>query len=145
MNVYLDTSALVKLYVEEAESDDMAELVAAAEGLWTSVTTYAEARSAFGRKLRERKLGADDHQQVLVQLDQDWPHLHVINIDQAVGRAAGALSTLHGLRGFDAVQLACALYAWSRVDELIVATYDPALAQAAQGETLDTRGWAAQT
>jgi predicted nucleic acid-binding protein len=52
--LYLDTSALVKLYARERGSADVRRQVTDAEAVATSVVAYAEARAAFARLLRER-------------------------------------------------------------------------------------------
>ena len=44
MVLYLDTSTLVKLYVDEPDSADIAGLVKASQVTATSVIAYAEAR-----------------------------------------------------------------------------------------------------
>ena len=60
MILYLDASAVVKVYVVEAASDRIRDLVAAAAGLLTVRVSYAEVRAAFARALRERLLSATD-------------------------------------------------------------------------------------
>jgi predicted nucleic acid-binding protein len=52
MVIYLDTSALIKLYVEE-ESREIVEEAVVAAAIVTSTITYAEARSGLARRLRE--------------------------------------------------------------------------------------------
>ena len=47
MSLYLDTSALVKLYVAEAGSDQVRQSVRAAERVVSSRVAYREARAAF--------------------------------------------------------------------------------------------------
>jgi len=58
MMLYLDTSALVKLYVDEPMSRDLAIAVDEAEAIATSLLAYAEARAAFARARREARLSA---------------------------------------------------------------------------------------
>lgn len=141
MTLYLDTSALVKLYVVEAGSDDVLVWVRDASTVWTSVVTFPEARSALGRRLRERTLSQLDHEEILVQLDQDWRELDTVHVDPTLALAAGALCTRHGLRGFDSVQLASAMYAQAlALDDFVAATYDPALARAMRAEGLRVLG-----
>ncbi|MBE9540835.1 MAG: type II toxin-antitoxin system VapC family toxin, partial [Proteobacteria bacterium] len=53
MVIYLDTSSLVKLYVEEEDSSKVADLVRSSKVIATSLIAYAEARSAFARRYRE--------------------------------------------------------------------------------------------
>ena len=52
MILYLDTSALVKLYAEEAGSKIVRQAVADANLIITSPLSYAETRSALDRKGR---------------------------------------------------------------------------------------------
>jgi predicted nucleic acid-binding protein len=58
--LYLDTSALVKIYVEETKSTVVRENVQHAEGLATSRIAYAEARAAFARRRRGQGLSRAD-------------------------------------------------------------------------------------
>ena len=53
MVVYLDTSAPLKLYVEEEGRELVREAVGAAEVAATSTVAYAEARVGLARRLRE--------------------------------------------------------------------------------------------
>lgn len=50
----LDTSSLVKLYVEESDSDRVRDLVESVDVVATSRVAYTEAVAAFGRRLREK-------------------------------------------------------------------------------------------
>jgi predicted nucleic acid-binding protein len=56
MVVYLDTSSLVKPYVEEKDSVKLSALVRSSKVAATCLVAYAEARAAFTRRCRDRKL-----------------------------------------------------------------------------------------
>ena len=58
MTLYLDTSSLIKLYVSEAGSDGVRQLVGEATVVATSRVAYAETRAALARLRRERELTA---------------------------------------------------------------------------------------
>ena len=58
MILYLDTSSLVKLYVEEPGSPGVRAIVDEAEVVATSVVACAEAAAAFARRKRERGTSA---------------------------------------------------------------------------------------
>ena len=60
MKLYLDTSALVKLYVEEEGSATVREAIARAETVATTVIAYVEACAAFARRRREGRLSRGD-------------------------------------------------------------------------------------
>ena len=52
MILYIDTSALVKLYAKEAGTAEVQRAVAKAEQIATSLIAYVETRSALARKYR---------------------------------------------------------------------------------------------
>ncbi|MBI5440761.1 MAG: type II toxin-antitoxin system VapC family toxin [Deltaproteobacteria bacterium] len=133
MILYLDTSALVKVYVEEAHTEQVRNWVDEATVVATSVVAYAEASAAFARKRREGGLGPEDLEQVLAALDRDWGDYAVLEVRE---RVAGALAVKHGLRGFDAIHLAAALELKSEAVETIVAlcAFDERLVTAAKTE-----------
>lgn len=105
MTLYLDTSALVKLYVVEVGSDDVLQWIADARSVWTSLVTFPEARSAFGRRLRERSLSPLDHEEILSQLDQDWRDFDTVHVDPTLALAAAsydpALARAMGAEGVE--------------------------------------------
>ncbi len=106
MTVYLDTSNLVKLYVDEPDAVDVQRIVAEADVVATSVLAYAEARAAFDRRRRARLMSAAENKAAIHQLDADWPSFVVILLGDDLARSAGRLAGAHGIRGCDAVHLA---------------------------------------
>lgn len=109
MILYLDTSSLVKLYIEEDDSDRVAELAESAEGAATSIVAYAEARAAFARKHRENALNRRDYRRLVTSFNEDWESYLIVQIREEIVRAAGDLAEKHGLRGFDAIHLSSAM------------------------------------
>ena len=71
MILYLDTSALVKLYVDEPGRERVEAAVRNAERIATVRVTYAEARAAFARQRRERAITARDLRTLVRALDED--------------------------------------------------------------------------
>jgi len=106
VTVYLDTSSLVKLYVDEPDADDVQQIVGKADVVATSVLAYAEARAAFARRRREKLMTPAESRAAVRQLDADWPRFIVILLADELGQAAGRLADVHGIRGCDAVHLA---------------------------------------
>ena len=96
MTVYLDTSNLVKLYVDEPDADEVQQSVAEADVVATSVLAYAEARAAFARRRREKLMTPTEARAALQQLDADWPRFLVIVLGDELARAAGRLADVHG-------------------------------------------------
>jgi predicted nucleic acid-binding protein len=104
--LYLDTSSLVKLYVEEPGSAEVRRLVEAADIVATSVVAYPEARAALARRQRERSLTPAAHRRTKAALEVDWPHVLALDVSSPLARSAGDLADRYQLRGFDALHLA---------------------------------------
>lgn len=110
MILYLDTSALVKLYVREAMSGKTRTLIDQAEAVATSVVTYAEARATFARLLRSKSSSDRRHRERTTRLNLDWVRFIRIELSPALVRLSGETAEFYGLRGFDAIHLASALW-----------------------------------
>ena len=138
MILYLDTSSLVKLYVEETASADVAGLVGAAEETGTSLIAYAEARAAFARRFRENAFSSKDYTRLRSQFESDWKNFLSIHVTREIVRIAGNLAEKHGLRGFDAIHLASAVTLREKLDSPVTfSCYDIRLQNASQREKLD--------
>lgn len=117
MIVYFDTSALVKLYVNEPHSREVQRRTRSASAVATSMVAYAEARAAFARALRQDATTSAAHRRRVAQLNRDWADLLRVELHPTVARNAGELAEIHHLRGFDAIHLASALWLRDRSDE----------------------------
>lgn len=138
MILYLDTSSLIKLYVEESGSRDIESLVAGASLVCTSVVAYPEARSALARLCREGNLTAEEHALCKANLAEDWPDYLALAVTPEVWRAAGDLAEKHALRGFDSLHLASFLHlAGEDLGEpVLFSSFDGRLSGAARAETV---------
>jgi predicted nucleic acid-binding protein len=135
--LYLDTSALVKLYVREPGSAQVRRQVTDAVAAATSIVAYAETRAAFARVLRERPGSRKRHRERVTQLDRDWDRYAVVELTAAVVRSAGEFAEQHALRGFDAIHLASALWLKSaQSEELLFSAFDRSLSAAAMSAGL---------
>lgn len=131
MNLYLDTSALIKRYINERGTEDVRVWVRAADMLATSLITRAETAAGLTRLQRRDVIAQDDYMIALGQFRLDWEGYHRIPINEELVARADLLACQHGLRGYDAIHLASALI-WQEALMLPVAlaTYDQELAQA---------------
>jgi uncharacterized protein len=107
--LYIDTSALVKLYVPESESEAVQALVENAQVTAVSLVAFAEARAAFARKRRERAVNLKDYRRIMREFDDDWDHFFVVAVTEPLVKRAAQLADKHGLRGYDAIQLSSAI------------------------------------
>jgi uncharacterized protein len=145
MILFLDTSALLKLYVQEENSEAVRDMSARARVVAASRLAYAEARAALARACRERRITDQELESVLLVLHQDWPRYFVIEVSADIVRYAGDLAQEHALRAYDALQLASALTLRNKVStEVCFLCFDDVLNQAAQASGLSVDDSSAQ-
>jgi predicted nucleic acid-binding protein len=140
VTLYLDTSALVKLYVSEQGSAAVRAWTSAASLIATARITYAEARAAIAQTRRLGGLTAAELRRAVAELDAGWAGFVRVDVSEALVSRAGRLAEEHGLRGYDAVQLAAALAARPSATDYLFASFDDALNAAASREGLPLAG-----
>lgn len=133
MTLYLDTSSIVKLYVEERESPDIRGLADRAQTIVTSVVTFAETRATLSRLRREKRLTPAGHAEAKRSFLEDWPKFVAVSVTDEVVRLAGDLAEKHGLRGFDSVHLATFAHVLERSeDDVEFSSFDKRMVAAAR-------------
>ncbi len=133
MILFCDTSALVKLYIVEAGSEELKERVQEAEAVAVCRIAWAEAYAALSRRAREVPEDALIIEQTKAALAADWPHFVVLEIDQPLVERAGEYADTFALRGYDSIQLAAA-FEVGRISKspIFFACYDIRLNKAAK-------------
>jgi len=141
--LYLDTSAFVKLVVEEAGSADTRAWFAESDEACSSVVTLPEATAALCRQSRDLGATEDRLATWLATLEACWQRsVHVPVFERSAARIAVA----HALRGMDAVQLAsaselrAAVLADTPGADIHFLAYDRQLTAAAEREGFATLG-----
>jgi uncharacterized protein len=141
--VFADASAVVKLYADEAG----AQRVRAAERLVISQVTRVEVPAALWKKHRMTELSATSVGTLLAELEADLfgtvdepPRLLAVTASAAVLENAARLAGVHGLRAYDAVQLASGLAARQAVENLAFLAFDELLCRAAIAEGFELLG-----
>lgn len=109
MILYLDASALVKRYVAERGSPEVADAIAGAEVVGTSLISRAETAAALGKAVRTGALTQEAAASVLQVFRSEWPTLVRVQATEVLVARADVLAWELGLRGYDAVHLASAL------------------------------------
>ena len=108
MILYCDTSALLKLYLTEAGSAEVARSLGECEGLAVCRIAWAEAHAAFARRTREVPQDALIIDAAKQALALDWQHFIIFEVDQPLMELAADYADTFALRGYDSVQLAAA-------------------------------------
>lgn len=138
MSVFADSSALVKLYVIEPGSAEVEALT----GLVVSQVARVEIPAAIWRKQRMGVISAADAGLLVSAFEADYygtsdepPRFAVVPVTPVVLDVAARLTGVHGLRAYDAIQLATAQLVASADPECrTFAAFDKALADSAAGE-----------
>ena len=136
--IYLDSSALVKKYLEEKGTGRIKSLLKDADAVATSKLAYPELISAFVRKQRDRAISETELHQALVGFEGDLEAMLIIDLqDELFPFIKRTLKKYH-LKGADSVHLASALWLeqGAKEDVLFVAS-DLNLLKAAKAERLE--------
>ena len=123
--VYFDSSALVKLVLDETGSDVAAALWNACDAALSSRLAYPEVCAALAAAGRNHDLSESEASTAADEWEVFWSSMRPIELSADVERVAGELAVLHRLRGADAVHLASALALGSA--EVTVAVWDKRL------------------
>jgi predicted nucleic acid-binding protein len=135
--LYCDTSALVKLYVEEAGSSWVRRWVDASHVVSIAAIGYVEAKAAFARAVHSGRVVRRRYRGMIADFEEDWSRYLVMQMTEPVLRHAGRLAERHRLRAYDAVHLAAALQIQAHAPEGITFLgFDDALNRGAKAEGL---------
>jgi predicted nucleic acid-binding protein len=126
---YFDSSALVKLVVEEDGSDEAAALWDGADVVLSSRVAHAEVRAALAAARRAGRLTDRQFADAKELWAVLWSALRVVGVSADLGRLSGDLAEEHALSGFVAIHLASALLV--EADDLTIATWDSRLSAGA--------------
>lgn len=103
MSLYVDSSALLKRYVEEADSAAADTLLRADAELLTGRHTIVEVRRNLARLLSGRDLAA-----ARAAFARDLRSFSIVELDEATCESAATIAETTGVRTLDALHLAAA-------------------------------------
>lgn len=136
--IYLDTSALIKRFVNEEGSLLVRSIVQGKEAVATAKIAYAEVYAGLTRKFREDNLPKAQYALACRQFEGDWLAYLRVELEDDILLLARDLIQRRPLRGFDAVHLASALRLKLALGETITfAAADERLLKAAEAENLE--------
>lgn len=123
--VYFDSSALVKLVIEEPGSELAAALWDGADSVITSAIAYPEVRAALAAARRDNRMDDPAYRIAKRDWQRYWRGLRIVLATTDLLVSAGAIAERYDLRGYDAVHLASGLI----LDDpsAVVATWDKRL------------------
>ena len=135
MTVFVDSSALVKLYADE----DGATAVRRLDAMVVSAVARVEVPAAIWRKTRLHELDAAEARLLVDDFEADWhgtpeahPRFAPVAAAGDVLETSAHLAAVHGLRAYDAIQLGSAITARVAAPVMrVFAAFDAALRDAA--------------
>lgn len=123
--VYFDSSAFLKLLVEEDGSDIAAALWDGCDAAVSSRLAYPEVRAALAAAGRDNRLDADAQRQAEQAWEEYWAATRPVELTPTISAHAGRLAGQHALGGADSVHLASVLAVG--VDDTVFAVWDQRL------------------
>ena len=148
MKIYqIDSSGIVKRYVDEVGSRSIREICDPNTGNIVSILriTMAEVASAFSRRCRERTITGHERDDLIASFLNDChTQYQICEVTQDIVSLAVHLVRRYPLRGYDAVQLAAAIFVNQRLISdnllpLIFISADERLCSAGIAEGLSVR------
>jgi predicted nucleic acid-binding protein len=103
MTLYVDSSALLKRYVEEPESDDCDAILRGDPGVITARHSYVEVQRTLARVISGADLAA-----ALDVFVTDWSQFAVVELDDTTCERAAEIAVALGIRSLDALHLGAA-------------------------------------
>ena len=132
MILFCDTSALLKLFVDEIGSDSMAKARSDSEAIAVCRISWAESMAAFAQRSRVKGANQAGLAQAKSRFENTWSNFVISEVTQPLVEKAGMYAEAFALRGYDSVQLAAAHNLHEQfVLPLTFACFDRRLSQAA--------------
>lgn len=133
MSLYVDSSALLKRYVDEPDSDVADAMLRSDPSLLTGRHTIVEVRRNLARMLTDRTLAA-----ARAQFAHDLKLISIVELDEITCERAASLAEVTGVRTLDALHLAAVQRAGGPAIAFL--TFDVRQAQAARALGLAVLG-----
>lgn len=111
MVAFIDTSTLVKKYVEEQGSDKLSELLEEIREIIVAPTYLIEFHSALRQKGALKELSPKQADWLLSEARRDLRYFVSVKWNEELEQQACRLVTAYGLKSLDAVQLGAAVLA----------------------------------
>ena len=106
--LYLDSSAWVRLFLQEGNYAAVRMLVAQTEDKICYELGFVEVRAALAAANRAQRIDDDSLEQVKKQFELEWLKSSVVATDEVLIQRACGIAEYGGLRGYDAMHLAAA-------------------------------------
>jgi hypothetical protein len=133
MIIYYDTSALLKIDINETYSDLVRQIISDNKINYISTLSYVEINSVFSRCLNDGQISEEELIFFKSSFNNDFKIFQKIPIDLNILKRAAELTYSSGLRTLDSIHLASIEYLkLTANDELVFACFDKKLNEGAK-------------
>jgi predicted nucleic acid-binding protein len=87
--LFCDTSALLKLLIDEAQSDQMRQISTNADAIGVCRISWAQTMAALARRQREDPNSSADLEEVRQHLVHSWTTFSIVEVNQPLVETAG--------------------------------------------------------
>jgi len=119
MNLYFDTSALIKKYIFEAGSEQVDELMNKADRVFVSEITEIESYSTFKRLSVEKAINENEYDILKNEFEFDNQYFDHVGFDENIINTAKSLIEKYQLKTLDSIQLGSALILKEEIDYFV--------------------------
>ena len=109
MNLFFDTSAFIKRYVEESGSEEVEKLCNSADDIGVSILLPVEAISTLSRLKREKRLSLDQYNGIKKEFFLDIRDVTMIPLTPSVVKTSIDCLERSALKALDSLHIGCAL------------------------------------
>ncbi|NBU98783.1 MAG: PIN domain-containing protein [Spirochaetia bacterium] len=106
MKLFLDTSSLIKKYIEESGSDKLISLIMEANEVTISPITKIEFFSALSRLLHTGYIDKESYRIASHEFEIDYKDFNIILFQESIENLALELLRTYNLKTLDSIQLA---------------------------------------
>ena len=135
MICFFDTSALIKNYIEESGTVNVASLLDRADEIFVSEICIIESISTIRRIFEENKITRKEYEILKEEIKKDHRYFSRINIESVYDIAEGLIDK-YQLKSLDSIQLGSMLSMKNRIDFFVCC--DKKLLEAAAKEKIKT-------
>ena len=111
MTLYVDTSTIIKLLIEEPGSARAKQIWLSADDVISAKIVAVEAHAALAAARRAHRLNSAEYRKAVGELNKILAQMTMIDITDDLVEQAIPLTDRDALRGYDAIHLAAALLA----------------------------------
>jgi uncharacterized protein len=120
MNLFFDSSALLKRYLNELGDEKVQKLFEEADKVFISIITHLECASSFKRLLHTKFINEKEYQQLHIEITLDLPFFETIHFDEDVKSNALKIIEKYPMKALDTIQLASLVHVSNEIDSFIV-------------------------